>query len=291
MPVVVLNNLLSTCSVRMDGWFLMDSIIPTLVLSFSYVIFVTLIGPALMKNREPMQLKTLMQVYNIFQVLLSGYVVYEAFMAGWGTHYSWSEYPDITVTPFFNSFFTVCQPVEQSTDPNGTGMRMARIVYIYAMSKFVEFFDTFFFIARKKFSHVSALQVTHHGIMPIFAFCLTRWVPGGHESFGGFFNSIIHVIMYSYYFMAALGPQFQKYLWWKKYLTSFQMFQFLTVFIKSNIVIWGVAKCGYPWQFSVICASLMVVFFCLFANFYVQEYKAKANKARKEQNGVAKKSN
>ena len=38
-------------------------------------------------------------------------------------------------------------------------MRMARIVWIYYISKFVEFFDTFFFIGRKKFAHVSALQV------------------------------------------------------------------------------------------------------------------------------------
>ena len=67
------------------------------------------------------------------------------------------------------------------------------------------------------------LQVIHHGIMPLFGFALTRWLPGGHESFGGFINSIVHVIMYSYYFLAALGPKYQKYLWWKKYLTSLQM--------------------------------------------------------------------
>lgn len=29
--------------------------------------------------------------------------------------------------------------------------------------------------------------------------------------------------MYGYYGLAALGPQMQKYLWWKKYLTIIQM--------------------------------------------------------------------
>jgi len=29
--------------------------------------------------------------------------------------------------------------------------------------------------------------------------------------------------MYSYYFLAALGPEMQKYLWWKKYLTRLQI--------------------------------------------------------------------
>lgn len=29
--------------------------------------------------------------------------------------------------------------------------------------------------------------------------------------------------MYGYYGLAALGPQMQRYLWWKKYLTIIQM--------------------------------------------------------------------
>lgn len=41
--------------------------------------------------------------------------------------------------------------------------------------------------------------------------------------FGATINSSIHVLMYGYYGLAALGPQMQKYLWWKKYLTIIQM--------------------------------------------------------------------
>jgi hypothetical protein len=46
------------------------------------------------------------------------------------------------------------------------------------------------------------------------------------------------------------------------------------VFIKSMVVIFGIAECGYPWQFSVVTATLMLLFFFLFAevsmllNFY-----------------------
>lgn len=36
-------------------------------------------------------------------------------------------------------------------------------------------------------------------------------------------NSSIHVLMYAYYGLAALGPSVAKYLWWKKYLTILQM--------------------------------------------------------------------
>ncbi len=52
---------------------------------------------------------------------------------------------------------------------------------------------------------------------------LFRFVPGGHESFGALFNTFVHVIMYTYYFFAAFGPRFQKYLWWKRHLTKLQV--------------------------------------------------------------------
>jgi hypothetical protein len=47
--------------------------------------------------------------------------------------------------------------------------------------------------------------------------------PGGHSTFFGMLNTFVHIFMYTYYLFAALGPRFQKYLWWKKYLTVLQM--------------------------------------------------------------------
>ena len=41
--------------------------------------------------------------------------------------------------------------------------------------------------------------------MPIYGFFIARWLPGGHETFGGMFNCLVHVVMYGYYFLAALG--------------------------------------------------------------------------------------
>jgi hypothetical protein len=49
------------------------------------------------------------------------------------------------------------------------------------------------------------------------------WFLGGHSTFFGFINTFVHIVMYTYYLLAALGPHYQKYLWWKKYLTTFQM--------------------------------------------------------------------
>ena len=177
---------------------------------------------------------------------------------------------------WFNDYSWVCQDVDLNPDPKSNAMRMATVAYLYFISKFVEFADTFFFIARKKFTHVNALQLLHHGLMPIFSYMLVRWLPNGHETFGGTFNSLVHVFMYSYYFLASLGPHMQKYLWWKKYLTKFQMAQFLIVSAKSWVVILGFAECGYPWQFCGVSAFMMTMFFCLFAQFYVRAYIDKA---------------
>lgn len=37
-------------------------------------------------------------------------------------------------------------------------------------------------------------------------------------------NSLVHIIMYTYYGLSALGSKaVNKYLWWKKYLTIMQL--------------------------------------------------------------------
>lgn len=46
---------------------------------------------------------------------------------------------------------------------------------------------------------------------------------GEQAVFLGFMNAFVHVVMYSYYFLAALGERVRPYLWWKKYLTALQI--------------------------------------------------------------------
>ena len=37
--------------------------------------------------------------------------------------------------------------------------------------------------------------------------------------------------MYSYYFLASLGPRVRPYLWWKRYLTQLQLAQFAFIVV------------------------------------------------------------
>ena len=81
-----------------------------------------------------------------------------------------------------------------------------------------------FIVLRKKNEYVSLLHVVHHGMMPITGFIGARFAPGGHTTFPGFLNSFVHIIMYNYYMVSAMGPSYSKALSpWKKYLTILQL--------------------------------------------------------------------
>ena len=47
------------------------------------------------------------------------------------------------------------------------GLAALDVTWWYYISKFPDFFDSFFFVLRKKFSHLSSLHVIHHGGLPI----------------------------------------------------------------------------------------------------------------------------
>jgi len=244
---------------RVNDWPLMSSPFPTLAICLTYAYVVKRLGPKLMENRKPFELKNPIIVYNLFQVIFSTWLFYESCVAGW-----------------FNGYSFRCQPVDYSTSP--MAMRMANGCWWYYISKFTEFMDTIFFVLRKKNNHISTLHVIHHGVMPMSVWFGVKFTPGGHSSFFGFLNTFVHIIMYSYYMIAALGPQYQKYLWWKKYLTALQMVQFVLVMLHAFQLLF--IECSYPKAFVWWIGMHAVMFYFLFSNFYKETYAK--NKAAKQ---------
>lgn len=55
----------------------------------------------------------------------------------------------------------------------------------------------------------------------------THCFVGGHDTFVGFINSLVHMIMYSYYLVTTLNPEYKKNIWWKKHITQLQMVRFV----------------------------------------------------------------
>lgn len=68
---------LSVSDQRVKGWFLMGSPLPTLCICLSYVYLVKVLGPKLMENRKPFELKRVLIYYNLFQVVFSSWLFYE----------------------------------------------------------------------------------------------------------------------------------------------------------------------------------------------------------------------
>ncbi|RZB40769.1 elongation of very long chain fatty acids protein, partial [Asbolus verrucosus] len=144
---------------------------------------------------------------------------------------SWIFY-EYLMSGWWGSYSFRCQPVDYSNSP----------------------------MALRKNSHVSTLHVIHHGCMPFSVWMGMKFAPGGHSTFFALLNSFVHIIMYFYYMVAAMGPQYQKFIWWKKYLTTFQMFQLLFT------------ECNYPKGFMIWIALHGIMFLFLFSDFYKIKY-------------------
>lgn len=243
----------SRTDARVRDYPLMQSPIQMTTILLSYIVF-SFIGPRLMANRKPFLLNRAMIIYNLCMVLLNAYIVYEFMMSGWATTYTWR-----------------CDLIDPTSSPQA--LRMIRVAWMFYFSKFIELLDTVFFVLRKKQSQITFLHVFHHSFMPwTWWWGVTLTPAGGMGSFHAMVNAGVHVIMYSYYGLSAAGPRFQKYLWWKKYMTAIQLTQFVLVSVHISQY-YFMDKCDYQvplwihliWMYGVL-------FFLLFSHFWVQAY-------------------
>ncbi|XP_050310158.1 elongation of very long chain fatty acids protein 7-like [Anthonomus grandis grandis] len=232
-------------------WFMVGSLGKLLLILAGYIYFCTKLGPRLMKDRKPFKLTRTIQIYNIFQVFANAFLVYEGIQSGWFTLYDMK-----------------CQPVDYSDSPSAH--RMRRAVYYYYLIKLTDLLDTVFFVLRKKYNQVTFLHIYHHSLMPFCSYVGVTFVPGGHGSLLGVCNAFVHVVLYSYYFLSSLGPEVQKYLWWKKHVTKLQLVQFVIILVHNVQVL--PRNCNYPKIFNVLLSIQAGYFIYLFGSFYVRAY-------------------
>ncbi|CAH1119094.1 unnamed protein product [Phaedon cochleariae] len=236
-------------------WPMMSNPLNTILISLFHMYFVKVLGPAIMMNRKPFQLQRTLLVYNFCQVIFSSWIFYGFASSGWLT----GEY----------SFR--CQPKDTSNSPHS--ITMARATYWYYVSKLTDLLDTVFFVLRKKSKQISLLHILHHGLMPIGCWVVAKYSPSGQVTFVGLLNSFVHIVMYSYYWLSALGPEVRKYLWWKKYLTGLQITQFIIIIIHTSQPLF--LDCDFSKIISAWIALETCLFLVLFGNFYRDAYKRK----------------
>ncbi|XP_051985371.1 elongation of very long chain fatty acids protein 1-like [Xyrauchen texanus] len=267
------DYLLKRTDARVRDYPLMQSPIQMTLILLGYVLFVLYVGPRYMANRKPFHLNTTMIIYNFTMVAYNAYIVYEFLMSGWATTYTWR-----------------CDLCDPSSSPQA--LRMVRAAWLFYFSKYVELLDTVFFVLRKKHNQVTFLHIFHHSILPwTWWWGVTLTPAGGMGSFHAMVNACVHVIMYTYYGLAAAGSRFHKYLWWKKYLTAIQLIQFVLVSVHISQY-YFMEKCDY--QVPIFIHLIWIygtLFFILFSNFWIQAYiKGKrlpvSSEDKPKQNGI-----
>lgn len=90
--------------------------------------------------------------------------------------------------------------------------------------KTIDLIETGVFVLRKKNNQISVLHVYHHISTVLVTFMCAKYFPGGMVSMQMIVNGSVHVIMYTYYLLASLGPSVQKSLNpFKPYITRIQI--------------------------------------------------------------------
>ncbi|KAB0805585.1 hypothetical protein PPYR_02555 [Photinus pyralis] len=278
---------------------------------YLYMIYVYL--PSFMSDKKPYSLKGIIVVYNIFQLFACITIIYgvitklnasdcildkntERRTSYLKSHTKERNSTDVQLPPCeSNDFFCkmcnafvlqlatsgwttryrlICEPVDYSE--NAMAVRMASYMWWTLLLKMTELLETIIFVLRKKYNQVSSLHVYHHISTLSAAWIVCKYVPGGLLTFTPMINSLVHIFMYTYYFLAAMspGPQLQKTLTWiKPKLTMVQLVQ-LVIIIVQNMQLF-LPGCGIHNVVGFIFLPNVCVNVIFFLNFYTKSYRNK----------------
>eukprot|EP00300_Choanocystis_sp_HF-7_P029523 c3660_g1_i1.p1 GENE.c3660_g1_i1~~c3660_g1_i1.p1 ORF type:complete len:321 (-),score=35.99 c3660_g1_i1:105-977(-) len=145
-------------------------------------------------------------------------------------------------------------------------LQLASLIWLFYLSKIVEFNDSIIMLLRKKYAQVTFLHLYHHASVFVVWHLNLMHHASTYAGAAAAGNCFIHVLMYGYYLLSTFNIQ----PWWKKYLTQMQMLQFmfmvcesiyLTLFEDKRYRIIGTIN-------GIYAVSLYV----LFSNFYSKTY-------------------
>ncbi|XP_004533426.1 elongation of very long chain fatty acids protein F-like [Ceratitis capitata] len=230
---------------------------PMIIGNVFFVFFAFRLGPWLMRNREPFNLKRVIMAYNIVQIFFNGLMI------------GLSAYLITTYVKESNGLGCI----EQLGYDHPTKNFEIFCGLLYLFNKYLDYLETLFFIMRKSYKQVTILHVYHHIMMTTFVFLYIRIQgSGGHSSTIAMLNTVVHTVMYVYYLLSSIDPKWKKSLWWKKYITQMQIVQFFIDFIHQ---LWPLAiarNCDIEKSWSYIALTQATVMIYMFGKFYINSY-------------------
>ena len=163
-----------------------------------------------------------------------------------------------------------CQKFNHEKPPIGF------ILWVFYLSKILDFLDTVFIIAEKRWKQLSFLHVYHHTTIFLFYWLNLNVGYDGDVYLTIVLNGLIHTIMYTYYFVSLHTSD----IWWKSALTMCQMIQFVLMNLQAFWLIY--TDCPtFPMNITKAYLIYIVSLLFLFANFFVMRYVVKGKKSKK----------
>lgn len=234
-----------------------------------------------MRKRQPLRLKWFNFLHNCILTVGSS-ILFILFM-------------EIIIPMIYHHgfYYAICHPA--SRDPS-TGIEI--LYYLNYLFKWYEFVDTVYLALKKK--KLAFLHVYHHAFTMIL--CYVELDGGASSSwFVICLNLFIHIIMYYYYARTCI---IKKPVWWKRYLTSFQISQFVFDLIiinfssynyfvnKYNINLPVYGQCySKNNRTALVSWALISSYLLLFMDFFTKTYKISSAKKSTIKRDQEKKSN
>jgi len=241
------------------GWWLTD--FPSaFTVALLYVLFV-FVGSQVMKSLPAIDPYPLKFTYNVSQIMLCAYMTIEALFLAYRNGYS--------ITPCVGY--------------NKDSPAIANLLWLFYISKVWDFWDTIFIVVGKKWKQLSFLHVYHHTTIFLFYWLNANVFYDGDVYLTIVLNGFIHTVMYTYYFLCMhtkdkeTGKSIP--IWWKPYLTSMQLIQFVTMMSQGSYVIFTGCP-EVPIRVSATYVVYILSLFFLFAHFFVQSYMAPKKKKK-----------
>ncbi|XP_022700704.1 elongation of very long chain fatty acids protein 5-like [Varroa jacobsoni] len=252
---MLLTRFLPARDPRTVQWFGAGDWITLLYILGMYTCTVKVLLPQYMANRKEYKLFGIIRLYNLLLVGVNAFFFCNL----------------ITRTYLGGGYNWFCQGIGKDR----VDVAVLRLNYYYMFVRIFEFLDTVFFVLRKKFNQASVLNITHHCIAVGLPWYGLAYGLDGQICLMVLINMAVHVVMYSYYFLASFSS-IQPYLGWKRYLTLLQIVQFFVVVVHMSVPI--VHDCGYPVQNSILVIASYIYFLVMFAAFYDNAYQSRASK-------------
>ena len=226
-------------------------------------------GKKWMEKRDPFEIQQYVFVYNLYQVILNTWTVYEMIK-------------EVYNNPWY-SLKHGFLPWDHHPQPGFKGFRISFLVWVHYNNKFVELLDTLWMVLKKKNKQISFLHCYHHMLLIWVWWHCCSICPGGESWFGACINSLIHVYMYGYYTLALLKIPVG---FMKIYMTSAQMIQFVICLAHACYVAFYSRTC--PFELCCDPAFVMTNMLYLFGNFFYKSYvkdkgKGKGKETKKSQ--------